>query len=321
MLRTLRQWFLRGGERSSKPPDLPVVPRDEAAGLWHRPDGLPRVDWEMAGHWIARREDGEMRTHEYRRAVMAACLDEVRDSLRIDHRRWSSLNVEGLAPLKGIVGKAMAGVAERSFRMLRKDLQRIRGDAPIPPIALVAIDPYDSYIDFTNSYFPEGGAYATSGGLYLNEGPRAFPLIALDGQTRFACETAVAHELTHHALHGCGLPAWVEEGFTQMMEERIAGTTNFTLNTEMIYRQREHWESHDVREFLEGSSFMSPTPDMQELSYHLAQWVVRGELSRHSDEFFRFARACRDEDPEAACEAILGLTARELVLGVIGIQD
>lgn len=312
---------LLGHGRVPKRPELPAVSRAEACKLWHRPDGLPRLDWDIAGHWIAGRAGPGESVGDWRRAVMAACLDEVRDSLTQDHRRWSSLNVEGLAPLGGITGQAMAMVAERAYRSLRRDLRVIRGEQPISPIALVAIEPEDAYIDFTNSYFPEEGAFATSGGLYLNEGPEAFPLIAISARARHACEAAVAHELTHHALHGANLPAWIEEGFTQMMEERVTGTANFTLNAEMVSRQREHWQENNIDDFIEGSSFLSAAPDMQELSYHLAQWVVRGELTRRPDELFRFARACRSSDPATACEEILGVTPRELVLGVIGLDE
>ncbi len=197
----------------------------------------------------------------------------------------------------------------------------VRDDAPIPPIALVAIEPKESYIDFTNSYFPDEGAFATSGGLYLNEGEDAFPLIAISAATRHACEAAAAHELTHHALRGARLPLWVEEGFTQMMEERVVGASNFTLNSEMVSRQREHWSERDIDEFLEGSAFLSPEDDTQELAYHLSQWVVRGELTSRPDQFFRFARACRNGDSTVLCRSILGETPREIVLRTIGIED
>ncbi len=310
------------GPRSRKAAlDLPSVAREKVSHLWNRPDGLPRVDWSMADHWIAQHADPGRSHGDWRRAVMAACLDELRDSLPQDHRRWRSPNVEGLAPLQGSTGAAMAVVAERSFKSLRKDLRIIRGDDPIPPIAIVAIEPEPSYIDFTNSYFPDEGAFAVSGGLYLSEEASAFPLIAINAHARHGCEAGVVHELTHHALHAAGLPPWVEEGFTQMMEERIARTTNFKLNAEMVARQRELWSEHDIDDFLDGSAFYSPISGVQELSYHLAQWVVRGELTRRPDLFFQFARNCRTTDPEESCQEALGTTPRSLVQNIIGIDD
>ncbi|CAN5720864.1 hypothetical protein BH11PLA1_BH11PLA1_11720 [soil metagenome] len=300
--------------------NLPTVDRELVAHLWHSPDGLPRIDWEAANFWIARQPGGREHLERWRRGVMAACLDEARDSLTHDHRRWRSANVEGLAPLAGSIGPDLAAAAERSYTHLRSALKVIRGDAPIPPIALVAIEPQDAYIDFTNSYFGDVGTFATSGGLYLNEGHDAFPLIAIHATGGRHLDAIVVHELTHHALHGAGLPPWVEEGFTQMMEERVAHVRNFKLDRETISRQRECWSRRDIEEFLDGSAFHSLEDDVQELAYHLAQWIVRGELDRRPAEFFRFARACRAQDSAAECEHILGATPRQLVLRVIGLE-
>lgn len=319
MFASIRRWLFGGSAGKRVSVDLPSVPREQIAHLLLRPDGLARVDWGMANSWIGRQTGAD--PDAWRRAVMAACLDEVRDSLPRDHRRWRSANVEGLAPLEGRIGPAMAAVAERAFTVLGSDLRVIRGDAPIPPVAIVAIEPNESYLDFTSSYFPDEGAFATSGGLCLNEGEDAFALIAVNAGSRRGCEVTVAHELTHHALRGGRLPLWMEEGFTQMMEERVVHVTNFILNEEMTARQRDHWSEHDIAEFLDGAAFHSPEEDTQELAYHLSQWVVRSELSRRPKEFFRFARACRDRDPDDACQEAIGVSPRELVLGIIGIEE
>lgn len=248
---------------------------------------------------------------------MAACLDELRDSLRHDHRRWRSANVEGLAPLDGLAGPAAAAAAERAFAGLKADLRPIRGTGPIPRIAIVLIEPVESYVDFTASYFPDEGAFATSGGLYLNEGTEAFPLIAVASSTRHAVPAVVVHELTHHALHGCGLPLWAEEGLTQMMEERHAGHVAFGLDRERIARQREHWGERGLGAFLDGSAFLSPTGDTQELAYALSQWVVRSELDRRPDRFFAFLAGCRGPGAESAALAALGVPMEKIVEEVL----
>lgn len=300
--------------------NLPTVDRELVAHLWHYPDGLPKIDWESVSLWIAQQHEGTKRAEHWRRAVVGVYLDELRDSLNRDHRRWRSVNVDGLAPLEGSIGPLLAATAERSYSVLRSALKVIRGDVPIPPIALVAIEPQDAYIDFTSSYFSEDGAFATSGGLYLNEDNDAFALIAIDATIRQNCQNTVAHELTHHALHEARLPLWVEEGITQMMEERITHVSNFTLNNDILSRQRECWSRQDIDQFLDGSAFLSPEDDTQELAYHLAQWIVRRELERRPAEFFRFARACREYDWADQCQEVLGETPRELVLNLIGLE-
>lgn len=320
MLSRIRQW-LAGERGGGAPADLPSVPRADAAHLWHRPDGLPRIDWDLANRWIEHRTDAVRGASDWRRAVMAACMDELRDSLPSDHRRWRSRHVEGLAPLQGTTGPAMAAIAERAFTSLHKDLRPIRGERPIPPVAVIAIEPKESYIDFTSSYFPDDGAFATSGGLYINDGDETFAIIAVSAAGRWGCEATVVHELTHHALYGARLPLWAEEGLTQMMEERIAGVSNFRLDAEMVSRHRELWDDRDIETFLDGSAFLCPDGEVQELAYHLAQWVVRGELSRRPAAFFRFASECRDGPSEDACVRHLGASPRRLVLEVIGLSE
>lgn len=302
-----------GGRRRVRAPALPEVSRERLEHLWRRRHGLPRVDWGMANAWINNRGELGDDMDLARRAVMAACLDEMRDSLTVDHRRWRSAHIEGLAPLEGRLGHALAATADRACAMLLRDLRVVRGDRPLAPIAVVAVEPLSAYIDLTASYFPSAGETATSGGLYLNEGEEAFPLIAISATARHGCEATVAHELTHHALHDMGLPLWVEEGFTQMFEERVTGTTGFALGPEMISRHRAHWDEARLEEFLDGWAFSSARGETQELSYHLAQWVVRSELTVRPKAFFAFVRACGEEEPELACKRMLGEPLEEIV--------
>jgi hypothetical protein len=85
-------------------------------------------------------------------------------------------------------------------------------------------------------------------------------------------------------------------------------------------RQHAAWSERDIDEFLSGAGFHCPDDDIQELSYHLAQFIVRSELTRRPKDFFAFARACRDQDPERACTQHLGLTPRALVTGALGLD-
>jgi hypothetical protein len=309
------KWLLRRFLPGPKPPPLPdllSVPRADVEHLWHRQHDFPRIDWFAADRWIAARPQDQS-PNSWRRAIMAACLDEVRDSLTTDHRRWRSAHVEGLAPLEGGTGHSVKALADRAFVKLHADLQPIRGSGPIPPIAIVLIEPMAAYLDFTSTYFPDEGEFATSGGLYLNEGPDAFPLIAVNASSRHACEATVAHELTHHALHGCNLPPWAEEGLTQMMEERLARAAPFTLSHEQVHRHRECWDDANLPDLLDGSAFLSPHDDVQELAYHLALWIVHAELAANPKRFFAFLAACRELGPDQSSLRHLGQPPIDLI--------
>lgn len=309
--------LLRRSDSSMSPPDLPVLERADVKHLWHAPEGFPRVNWDMADGWIGRRQTLKWSRDGNRRAIMGCCLDELRDGLDSAHDRWRSARVEGLAPSEGNTPSSLARAAERSLTLLTRDLKMIRGEASIPPVAIVALAPLGTYLDFTGSYFPAVGNFATSGGLYLNDGRGDFPLIAVNLASRGGAENTLAHELTHHALHHCELPLWVEEGFTQMMEERIVGPHNFTLDHELVERHRDLWDDAAINRFIKGDMFLSPVEDHQELAYHLSQWVVRGELTRRPKDFFAFARACRDQSSWEACTEHLGMTPHELIANTV----
>ncbi len=293
--------------------DLPSIDRDAVRHLFREESGLPFVMWSKASTFIAEQPGNQA---DAQRAIAAAWLDELRDSLTVDHRRWRSPGVEGLVPLEGSIGPSLARAAENSLQILTRDLARIRGDGAIPPVAIVALEPNSAYVDFTSAFFPEEGNFATSGGLYIFR-EDAFPLLSINAGSRHAIEDTVAHELTHHALHGCNLPLWIEEGLTQMMEERVTGTNNFILNAEMIARQREALEDRDCEDFLSGDGFLSPSEDDQELAYHLAQWVTRSLLATRPSDYFNFAKACKFQDSQDACERHFGVDPRSLVNSIV----
>ncbi len=293
--------------------DLPSIDRDAVRHLFREESGLPFVTWSEASTFIAEQPGNQA---DVQRAIAAAWLDELRDSLTVDHRRWRSQGVEGLVPLEGSMGPSLARAADKSLQVLTRDLARIRGDGPIPPVAVVALEPNSAYLDFTSAFFPEEGNFATSGGLYIFR-EDAFPLLSINAGSRHAIEDTVAHELTHHALHDCNLPLWIEEGLTQMMEERVTGTNNFILNSEMIARQRDAFDDHDAEDFLSGAGFLSPSEDDQELSYHLAQWVTRSLLATRAEAYFSFARSCRFLAAEDACEKHFGTDPRTLVHSIV----
>lgn len=328
MLRLFGSPGSAGPRPSGPPPVLPVLSQQDIEHLLGTRNGLPFVDWGFADAWARERfpdaDSGNIGV--YQRAVAAAWLDALTYALPEAHRRWRTERVEGVAPMTRASGRALAPAAERSLEVLTRDLRPLRGVAPIPPVAVVGIAPTSSYIDFTDHFHsPDGGSgfeddeasYATSGGVYINQGTDAFPLLAvsvIDGSDSAA---VVAHELTHHALHGMSLPPWAEEGLAQMMEERVTGVGNFQLDHEQVERHREHLGTCGTDRFIDGIAFHSPEADEQELAYHLAQWVVRSLLESRPTDFFAFARACRDSDSAEACVTHLGSSPHDLITKLI----
>lgn len=269
--------------------------------------------------WIERGNGGLQGPESVRRAVASAWLDEVRDALTEDHRRWRADRVEGVAPLDGRIAQRIARGTDKAIGMIEKSLEPIRGREPIPAIAVVALASKEDYYSFISHFYPEQGEFATSGGVYLNEGADSFPVIALPASNANV-EQVIAHELTHHALFRRRLPLWVEEGITQMMEERVTGISNFRLDHEMLRRHRERWLDGGLDPFLSGEAFHSAEDDQQELAYHLSQFVVRGALSKSPEQFFAFLRGCKDELEEKAAARHLRCDPREFVEYALGAE-
>lgn len=274
----------------------------------------------MADSWLSRQTTAEDRRLELERAIAAAWLEELRDALEVDHQTWRTEDVDGLTPLGDSIGKRAADTAAKARREITRALAPIRGKRAIPPYALIALKPIDAYISFEAHFLHEDSNVATSGGCYLRREAAGYPTMVLNAGTALSVEQTVAHELTHHALVDANLPLWAEEGITQMMEERVVGIANFSLDSERAGRQRDRWQGDEIELFIDGTGFSSPNDDDQDLAYHLSQWAVRRALERDRDKFFEFLRACSELEPELAAAAALHCSQAEFVRTTCGIR-
>lgn len=316
--------WLRKLSSSAPEPQLPA-PLDSFDTTTLRPtlivrSGLPQIDWDLANLWISRHHPDASDSAQVRRAVVAAWLDELKASLRQPHVCGRQPAFESITPASGSVGTRALTAASRSLTMLQSSLAPIRGDAPIPPFALVALATNADYLSFISHFYPDDGHWATTGGLYLAGDEDHFPILAINTVPGHGVENTVAHELTHHALRDRNLPPWLEEGYTQMMEERLTGHNNFELTHELADQQRDRWQGYALSAFLDGSAFHSPEDEDQKLAYHLSQWIIRRALDESPKKFFAFTRDCLLHDPEEACLKNLGQTPQELIHHLTGIS-
>jgi hypothetical protein len=322
--RMLNRVLGRGPTAGAQALSLPSIDRERIAHLLAVREGLPQVDWGMTDAWLRKGGMGPDGADlaAARRAVTAAWLDELRDALSTDHRRWRRAGVEGLGPLGGNLSVRIADAADESLKVIAEALRPIRGDEPIPPVAVVAIGSTDDYYSFVSHFYGDEGEWATSAGMYIRGGEEVFPLLVLDAKPRWGAEETVAHELTHHALVGRELPRWAEEGLTQMMEERVTGRGTFHVDRPILERHRGQWsDPENLSRFWDGETFSSAEGEEQELSYHLAQMVVRGLLTREPKAFFALARACKAMGAEAAAAEHLSTGLDEVVYGMLGIGE
>jgi hypothetical protein len=280
--------------------EWPSLPRAEVEPLLISDHGLPQIDWEKAAAWLTAREPGKDQLDGFRRAIVSGWLDALCAATKVESHRWHRGPIEGLAPVEGAAAARLERCAEHALTVIHEAMVKIRGEGPIPPIALIGLGDKEEYYSFVAHFMREDGHFGTSGGMYIRRPPPATPLLVIDAQVKWGLEATVAHELTHHALAGRKLPLWAEEGLTQMMEERVTCICQFTITQEQLREHRDLWLTKGFAPLMDGKGFRSPTDNVQTLTYHLAQMMVRSLLSTHPKEFFAFARDCAEIGPEAA---------------------
>lgn len=296
-----------------------AITREDVRPLLTCVHGMPHVDWGMAAAWCVSHESKHASRDQLRLSVAAFWLDELRDAMADDAQRWNRGPVLGVAPMERGTSRRLADTAEKALGIIDQACSKFRAQHDIPPIAVIALGTRDEYYSFIAHFFPSSKPSATSGGLYIRSDGDSFPMLVINPLSKdHSIELTAVHELTHHVLADCRLPLFIEEGLTQMMEERATGIPNFTLDHQRVGRHREVWTPAMIDEYVAGSTFLSPTDDVQELSYHLSQWIVRSLLDADAKKFFAFAKACQETPVEFAMQEHLGVRPEELVARVIG---
>jgi hypothetical protein len=258
-------------------------------------NGLPHLDAERTNAEREKRGDGWLS------AAAGHWLKSLADALggRFSLASEGPVQVLGTpADLTRVLPAIKRGVTEAST--LRAMIAPI---VPISPLAMVSFDRDRDYFTFVAAYYPDEGHWAASGGVYLSSEHAPFPCVAFRSRVRDFIEEVVSHEMTHHIVHDLGLPVWLEEGLTKMIQERASGKPAFWIDAATVAEQRALWAKDGLGKFWSGSSFHSPRDQRQRLSYHLAQWLVRKELEENRQRFFRFVKGCVDYgDQWAAAE-------------------
>jgi len=180
----------------------------------------------------------------------------------------------------------------------------------------VVIIPADqeTYYDYILMFYPEDAKVGLSGGVYLNDGYGHFVFPA---QEINFTEPVAAHELTHGCLSHLPIPNWLNEGLAVSMEEVVLGHSYFEMNKKNIEKHQNYWNEDNIQHFWDGTSFSFPD-EGQELSYHLAQLLVRN-ISHDDEQFKAFCNLADYKDAgEYASHQHLGISLGDLLDGLLG---
>lgn len=280
-------------------------------------DGLPRPNWDLID---ATTSNDEKSLHEFWTNAARHWLQILRDSLDDKYSITESPNflclesVETLAPFaehcRSAIGRRLNGVAE--FPGYGKQV-------------VIAFRKQREYYRYVSLYTPEGEQGA-SAGMHIREG---YGHVVLVGPEKWGREAILAHEMTHVALQHLGMPLWVEEGLTQMMEHDLTGRNLLEMTSEKANRHKRLWLESGLEEFWSGDGFHR-MGEVQELSYQLAEILMRLLLEEHRPRWFgwsrsaerkliEFLRTARQEDSGAEASRLhLGRELKDIAAMFLG---
>jgi len=318
MLARLRRFF--GTSASTAPLQVATAPAPEVVMHWQAGARQPIPDWER----IATSEDESwpepVRDAYWTRAA-EHWLQALGDGLGPDYAIQASERFLLLSALEPGQGTAFLSFCESARRRIVRNL----GELALPPgggkhVCVIYAD-QDDYYDYIAHYYPEGGEYAMSGGMFIRAGYGHFALFESDIDTMRA---TIAHELTHALLSHWPIPLWLNEGMAVNTEHSLFPAladprTQLHSPAEIAKKHAAFWNPQRIQEFWSGASFLR-TDDGNLLSYDLAKKMV-GLAARDHAGFVAFVQQAQAEDGGQAASAALGYPLEDLVAAVLGEDD
>ncbi|MBT2746518.1 MULTISPECIES: hypothetical protein [unclassified Lysobacter] len=320
MLDRLRSLFKTASPPSPQiSPSVPV-PVPEVAMHWWGDTRQPLPDWERIAE--AERPDwSDAERDAFWTAAADRWLQALAQSLGPGYRVLSSERFLLLTALESADAQSFLKFCESARRWIVRNLgplaQPIGGGKHV---CLIFMED-DQYYDYIAHYYPEGGEYAMSSGMFVNAGYGHFALCENDAD---AMHPTIAHELTHALLAHLPIPTWVNEGMAVNTEHSLfprLGDPRASLYTpkEIAQKHAAFWTPERIQEYWSGAAFHR-TDDGNLLSYDLAKKMI-GLAARDHDAFVPFVLAAHRDDAGQAAGEHLGYPVQHLLEAVLGQGD
>jgi hypothetical protein len=200
-----------------------------------------------------------------------------------------------LSTLESRVVKSMADYITITRRRICSVLQDMASFPANEKCIVVIFDSEEDYYRYISIYYPELGEFATSGGMFIDNGCAHFVAVYADLSI---IEPVIAHEMTHLALSHHKLPKWLDEGIAVNTEQRLTGAKSFIYTPKELHQKHlRFWNAEIIQEFWSGKSF-DRTDDGNLLSYELARIIVE-QLAKQWGSFSHFVKSARRQDAGA----------------------
>ena len=185
------------------------------------------------------------------------------------------------------------------------------------PAVVLVLDDVDTYIRYLRGYYP-GVSRGDSLGCCVRTG---YIHTVVSRERHGHLEYTLVHELVHAWCTDLRLPLWLEEGLCQYIPQLVLNSYTFQVSRELMARHKHFWTNQGLERFWRGLDF-GRRGAVQELSYHLAELLVRQVMTDYPKVFRRFVLAARSVDGgEAAAREHLGQSLGALAAKPLGPGD
>jgi hypothetical protein len=280
-------------------------------------NGLPILDWTALEQWAETRVTAAQ-VREALELGRRAWLLHFRDAMGPSARLHETAEAWVLSSYEPRIAKAAGSYVAATRRSIAKLLDGVARFPTGERSILILLNSTDDYYNYVANYYPDGGEFAFSGGMYINHGCPHFVGVLAD---LAQVEPMIAHEMTHSALAYLRLPLWLDEGLAVNAEHRISVSHRHPRATvELLGQHLTFWNAERMQEFWAGTSF-NRTDEGNALSYDLARSIVE-LLGREWQSFVRFVSNARREDAgAAAARAELQLDLGQLAAAALSVAE
>lgn len=316
MLKHLRR-LLVGTPKAATTPTRQVIERVPVKMHWRQDTRLPIPDWER----IASVEDpawDDVQRHTFWTSAAAHWLESAGRVLGPEYTVRESPDFLLLSALPERPAELFQGFCQTMLRRIRRNLGELAGGEGWGKYVAIVFDTEDRYYGYIAHYYPDGGEYAMSSGVFLQAGYGHFAMFeaGLD-----AMEPVIAHELTHCLLSHLPIPAWLNEGLAVNTEHRLFPhladpRAQLYFPHEIVAKHAAYWNSESIQTFWSGKSFLH-TDDGNILSYDLAAKIT-ALAARDESAFRAFVAEASIGDAGSGAEDRLGYPISNLVEAVLG---
>jgi len=316
MLKHLTRLFARPPTAQTAPAAA-TLPRIPVQMHWLADTQLPIPDWQRIGEGEpAGLEGGAM--HAYWTSAALNWLEASNEALGSHYRIKESQDFLLLSNLEDRPAQVFLATCQRMLARITRSLGELADDSGWGKYVVMVFEDSEDYYAYISHYYPEGGEYAMSSGMFIQAGYGHFvmPLEAID-----AMEPVIAHELTHCLLTHLPIPAWLNEGLAVNTEQTLfpqlaAPSAQLYFPHEVAAQHAAYWNADSIQAFWSGKSFLH-ADDGNRLSYDLAKKIT-ALAARNETAFRAFVAHAHMQDGGLAAEHHLGYPIANLLEAVLG---